>query len=194
MDDWQKDWWKQIENTTEVVEKFFSNVNQTIESFSAEVVEVVEELGEQLQDTIAIEINRFVEDFSDSETDSQTNYQANDRVDSETESNLENEFNLFWQDIKDSIKEFVNFEAEYNLDTEFNIWQDIENFVEDSEFVEISTETPTKDNHAACIECNNYHGQAYNGQIFVCAMHPYGVEDDSCPDWEQSTSNYHDFF
>ncbi|MCS6782916.1 MAG: hypothetical protein RMI89_02535 [Gloeomargarita sp. SKYBB_i_bin120] len=36
----------------------------------------------------------------------------------------------------------------------------------------------------ACVGCKHYHGQVYNGQILVCAMHPYGVEGTSCPDWE----------
>ncbi|WP_448381071.1 hypothetical protein [Gloeomargarita sp.] len=36
----------------------------------------------------------------------------------------------------------------------------------------------------ACVGCKHYHGQVYNGQIFVCAMHPYGVGSETCPDWE----------
>ncbi|MCS7031833.1 MAG: hypothetical protein NZL92_09935 [Gloeomargarita sp. SKYG116] len=36
----------------------------------------------------------------------------------------------------------------------------------------------------ACVGCKHYHGQVYNGQILVCAMHPYGVEGNRCPDWE----------
>ena len=36
----------------------------------------------------------------------------------------------------------------------------------------------------ACQGCCHYHGQTYGGKLFVCAMHPYGVEDTSCPDWQ----------
>ncbi|MEN9208229.1 MAG: hypothetical protein Q6L50_09580 [Gloeomargarita sp. GMQP_bins_120] len=39
-------------------------------------------------------------------------------------------------------------------------------------------------NQPACVGCKHYHGQVYNGQILVCAMHPYGVEGTQCPDWE----------
>lgn len=41
----------------------------------------------------------------------------------------------------------------------------------------------------ACQGCTNYHGLAYgysreNRAILVCAMHPYGwQQDDLCPDW-----------
>ncbi len=36
----------------------------------------------------------------------------------------------------------------------------------------------------ACQGCCHYHGQTYGGQLFICAMHPYGVEEDLCPDWQ----------
>jgi hypothetical protein len=36
----------------------------------------------------------------------------------------------------------------------------------------------------ACQGCCHYHGQTYGGHFFVCAMHPYGVEDSSCADWQ----------
>lgn len=44
---------------------------------------------------------------------------------------------------------------------------------------------PTSQIHPACIGCRNYHGQVYGGNILVCGMHPYGWEDENCPDWEQ---------
>ena len=42
----------------------------------------------------------------------------------------------------------------------------------------------TSDKNPACVGCSNYHGQAYNGRLLVCAIHPYGYDDVSCPDWE----------
>lgn len=38
----------------------------------------------------------------------------------------------------------------------------------------------------ACQGCSHYHGQVYGGNLFVCAMHPYGVEEDHCADWQSS--------
>ncbi len=43
---------------------------------------------------------------------------------------------------------------------------------------------PTCQGHSACIGCRHYHGQSYGGNLFVCAMHPYGVDEHTCPDWE----------
>ncbi|WP_193199681.1 hypothetical protein [Nostoc sp. MG11] len=36
---------------------------------------------------------------------------------------------------------------------------------------------------AACIGCENYHGQYYGGNMLVCAIHPHGVEGENCPDY-----------
>lgn len=46
------------------------------------------------------------------------------------------------------------------------------------------TVEPMMNQHPACVGCRHYHGQAYNGVMFVCGMHPYGWEAETCPDWE----------
>lgn len=33
-----------------------------------------------------------------------------------------------------------------------------------------------------CDGCKHLHGEAYGGNLLVCAMHPYGTDGDSCPD------------
>lgn len=53
----------------------------------------------------------------------------------------------------------------------------------DSPFVYIVE--PTPEEHPACIDCRHYHGQVYSGNLLVCGMHPYGWEDENCPDWQQ---------
>ena len=35
-----------------------------------------------------------------------------------------------------------------------------------------------------CYGCRNYFGLVFGGVQTVCAVHPYGVEDDYCNDWE----------
>ncbi|MBD2664661.1 hypothetical protein B6N60_01934 [Richelia sinica FACHB-800] len=44
----------------------------------------------------------------------------------------------------------------------------------------------TPEQNAACMGCQNYHGQVYGGNLLVCAMHPHGWDDQNCPDWEGS--------
>lgn len=140
MDDWQKDWWQQVEKTTVSIERFFQDITEAVETFSEEVTEAFEELGEHLQNTVVVEVDTLVDDF-------------------------------------------IDIVSETSIEFESSFWEDIDSLVND-DFVDITLETPGEDNHAACVGCRNYHGQAYNGQILVCGMHPYGVEDNYCPDWE----------
>lgn len=35
----------------------------------------------------------------------------------------------------------------------------------------------------ACRGCSHYHGRIYGGTMLICAMHPYGTEDEQCLDW-----------
>jgi hypothetical protein len=55
--------------------------------------------------------------------------------------------------------------------------------------------------HPVCVGCCHYHGQIYGGNLLVCAMHPYGVEEgvEICPDketapWIPPAIPPHDFF
>src|SRR4028118_271420 len=48
---------------------------------------------------------------------------------------------------------------------------------------------PTPETQPACVGCHHYHGQIYSGNLFVCAMHPYGWETEDCPDWESGGSD-----
>lgn len=50
----------------------------------------------------------------------------------------------------------------------------------------VHTIEPALNNHSACVGCRHYHGQAYNGVMLVCGMHPYGWEGEKCPDWQST--------
>jgi hypothetical protein len=45
---------------------------------------------------------------------------------------------------------------------------------------------PILNEHTACVGCRHYHGQEYNGVMFVCGMYPYGCESEKCPDWQSA--------
>jgi hypothetical protein len=40
------------------------------------------------------------------------------------------------------------------------------------------------DRPSPCQDCTEYHGLIYGGVRLVCAMHPYGVDGENCPDWQ----------
>lgn len=37
-----------------------------------------------------------------------------------------------------------------------------------------------------CRGCCHYHGQSYGGERLICAMHPYGVDQEECGDRQES--------
>jgi hypothetical protein len=66
----------------------------------------------------------------------------------------------------------------------FDAYWELEDVTElDQPFSYIVEPTPQK--NPACIGCRHYHGQVHGGNLLICAMHPYGWEDENCPDWQQ---------
>ena len=118
-----------------------------------------------------------------------------------------NELNDFWQDLEVSLvvtadlleteltKEWELFHAEWiqplfaedwwgeagNHDSEPD--SEGEN-IPDSYFGLVPYRSATPQHHPACMGCRHYHGFVHEGNLLVCAMHPYGVEEEHCPDWE----------
>ena len=109
---------------------------------------------------------------------------------------LADEFGKTLTTFTEEVEEIVVTEIEHCIDDLIEIiyeesdweengvyWEDFSDFVE-SEFMDVRTHKSSPDNHPACMGCLHYHGKAYNGNLLVCAMHPYGCEDTTCPDWE----------
>lgn len=130
MDNWQKDLIDIIETVAEEVEQFFLGMSDMVDAF----LELTEEITEQVQTTIATEVDQYLQDLA------------------------EPMFEAYWE-LEDVITD---------LDPGFPY----------------SVEATTEKN-PACIGCTHYHGQAYGGNLLVCAMHPHGWDDNNCPDWEQ---------
>ena len=77
---------------------------------------------------------------------------------------------------------------EVELDFEANIVsedREIRDIVAESQFYYDGWPVvPNSVNHPACVGCRYYHGRVYGGNLLVCALHPYGWEDEHCPDWQ----------
>ncbi|BAY65132.1 hypothetical protein NIES22_52340 [Calothrix brevissima NIES-22] len=130
MDNWQKDLIDIIETVAEEVEQFFLGMSDMVDAF----LELTEEITEQVQTTIATEVDQYLQDLA------------------------EPMFEAYWE-LEDVVTD---------LDPGFPY----------------SVEATAAKN-PACIGCTHYHGQAYGGNLLVCAMHPHGWDDNNCPDWEQ---------
>ncbi|MBE9047762.1 hypothetical protein IQ255_25760 [Pleurocapsales cyanobacterium LEGE 10410] len=140
MNDWQQEWWKQLEKTAADMEDFFLDVGEATEAFVDEVNTSVGFFLEQFQSGIVEEFDSLVHDFVD------VLIATSDDID-----------------------------AALSEEWEFT----------DDDFTSVSYHPPSAQNHPACINCANYHGQAYNGSLLVCGMHPHGYDGDTCPDWEK---------
>jgi hypothetical protein len=97
--------------------------------------------------------------------------------------------NLIYQGCETLAKEIEEtaVEVEETLDCYlepiFDWLGEVEGIIADGSRPFIQTVTPALQDHPVCVGCSNYHGEAYGGNVLVCAMHPYGVEENSCPDW-----------
>jgi hypothetical protein len=85
------------------------------------------------------------------------------------------------------IEDFLDAIAETD-EVENSLWQDLEDLTEDYDYMGVGFQPPTADTHPACINCINYHGRIYDGNLLVCGMHPYGWDGEHCPDWEGNKS------
>lgn len=103
--------------------------------------------------------------------------------------------NLIYQGCETLVKDIQDATAEAEASLDFYLepvlgWLDeIEDLISDTSRPFVQTVTPALQDHPACVGCSHYHGEAYGGYVLVCAMHPYGVEEHSCPDWESVWNN-----
>lgn len=133
MEQWQKDLMEIVETVADEVERFFLGMSEMVDAF----FELTEEISEQVQNSIATEVDQYLQDI---------------------------------QDITEPILEAY--------------WE-MEDLVIDADPGFPYAVEPTVEQNAACIGCQNYHGHVYGGNLLVCAMHPHGWDDGTCPDWEQ---------
>ncbi|AFY35761.1 hypothetical protein [Calothrix sp. PCC 7507] len=130
MENWQKDLIEIIETVAVEVEQFFLGMGEMVDA----LFELTEEITEQVQSTIATEVDQYLQDLA--------------------EPILE----AYWE---------------------------LEDVVADVDPAFPYPVAATSEQNPACVGCTNYHGQAYGGNLLVCAMHPQGWDDANCPDWEQ---------
>lgn len=133
-----------------------------IDNWTKEFLAFCDAVNQEMENFF-VEVEQFTADLP----------QSLDTVVAEVEATVTEELEEFWQD----------WEALWNeLELEVD-WS--EEFDNDSEFIITSKVTPDQNTHPACQGCHHYHGYIYGGQLFVCAMHPYGWDDENCPDWEK---------
>jgi hypothetical protein len=61
MENWQKDFWEMVQTVSDEVERFFLGMSEMVDAF----VEVTEEVTEQLQNTIAVEMDQYFQELTE---------------------------------------------------------------------------------------------------------------------------------
>ncbi|MBZ8183055.1 hypothetical protein [Oscillatoria salina] len=109
------------------------------------------------------------------------------------------EFEQFFEEVNEIVEEVnqtIFNEIDRLLDDFFEpifeVYIEIDDLVNDTEFTLTHKVEATSEHHPACIGCRHYHGQVYNGELLVCGMHPYGWDDKNCPDWEAGNRPWYD--
>ncbi|NEP76776.1 MAG: hypothetical protein F6K17_18210 [Okeania sp. SIO3C4] len=139
-----------------------------MEDWSKNLFEVIE--------TAALEVENFFNEMAEEVSEVLDEWgKFSEEITEEIRTNFILEIDEYLNDLIDPI-------IEVYLDLDVDVGgEDIDYFVDSVE--------PTVEKHPACRGCSNYHGQVYGGNLLVCGMHPYGVEGESCPDWESYDSN-----
>lgn len=95
----------------------------------------------------------------------------------------------FSEEVGEQLQNTISTELDqyFNEFTEpfFEVYWELEEFVGEVDQPFTSKLEPNLQEHPACVGCRHYHGHIYNGNLLICGMHPYGWEDETCPDWEK---------
>ncbi len=81
------------------------------------------------------------------------------------------------------LQEFDGYFNEF-LEPIIEIYREFDPQFDEIDLSMVTYVDPSPTQQPACQGCHNYHGQVYGGNLLVCAMHPTGVESESCADWE----------
>lgn len=124
----------------------------------------------QVVENAVSEVERFFNEMSEEFTEMfDAIAKLSDEITQEVQNNVINELDQCFNELIEPIIEvYLDFDVPMDeIDPSF-----------------IGYVQPTPVQHPACRGCRHYHGQVYGGSLLVCGMHPYGVESESCADWE----------
>ncbi|MBC6472490.1 MAG: hypothetical protein GDA48_06470 [Hormoscilla sp. GM102CHS1] len=139
------------------------------------LLEVVTSEVEKFFSEVTEEVTEFVDALAE----------ISEEISEELQSEFSSELNEFEEFLNDIFEPIVVLYIEYDGELPFDVSGDIE----EPYYPEGDTGDPVHNSHPACVGCCHYHGQVYGGNMFICAMHPYGWDSENCPDWQVTTSD-----
>jgi ABC-type transporter Mla subunit MlaD len=167
MDDWSKQFLDALSGTVndltqqmaDDTERWLDSVTNQLASASEALVQVTDEWAEQVQEVVDPEIDRVVNELNQVLEPFQVS------------------FNAQLDDVAQQLDEVL---GPFVLGL-----SGLDQWFEEVSGPLNSTVEPLLQNYPACVGCRNFYGQAYGGNTLVCAMHPFGPEEEHhCDDWE----------
>ncbi|MGF1566840.1 MAG: hypothetical protein ACFCVD_01990 [Nodosilinea sp.] len=167
MDDWSKQFFNAFgeivhdftQQITQDTERWLDHLTEQLASTSDALVRTTDQWAEQVQDAIDPEIDRLVDELN--RTVEPFSVSLNAQVDEVAE-----QLNVVLGPLVSGLSGLDQWFEEVSAPLN-------------------STVEPILQNYPACMGCRNFYGQAHGGQTLVCAMHPFGPEEERhCPDWE----------
>lgn len=137
-----------------------------IQAIARDMEQWVAQATQEMANDLAKEFNRALDDLID------------------LSDALSHEFDAIIRPELEAIEEQVQAFLTPLLDDFWEIDHSLDRSFDDLTQPFTSTFEPLINQHPACMGCQHYHGQSYNGVPFICAMHPYGWDSEPCPDWE----------
>ncbi len=134
-----------------------------MENWQKDLVEIIE--------TVAVEVEHFFLEMGEMVD---AFFELTEDITEQVQSSIATEVDQYLQDLAEPILE---------------VYWELEDVIADVDPAFPYPVAATLEQNPACVGCGNYHGQAYGGNLLVCAMHPQGWDDANCPDWEQSSVN-----
>lgn len=129
-----------------------------MENAVSEVEHFFSEMGEEFVEMLDV-LAKMSEDFTE-----------------QVQNNLINDIDGYFNEFDGLFNEFIEPIIE--------ICRDFDPQFDEIDLSMVTYVDPSPTQQPACRGCRNYHGQVYGGNLLVCAMHPTGVESESCADWE----------
>ncbi len=130
-----------------------------MENWQKDLLEMMEAVANEVE-SFFLEVGEMVDVF----------WEITEEISEQVQDTIVTEFDLYLQEFTEQIQEAYSEmgEAITDIDTSFPY-----------------AEAATMEKNSACMGCHHYHGKVYGGNLLVCAMHPHGRDDQSCPDWEK---------
>ncbi|AFY47027.1 hypothetical protein Nos7524_1135 [Nostoc sp. PCC 7524] len=130
-----------------------------MEQWQKDLMEIVETVAEEVE-RLFLGMSEMVDAF----------FELSEEISEQVQNSIVTEVDQYLQDITEPL---------------LDVYWELEDIVVDADPGFPYSVEPSAEQNPACVGCQNYHGHVYGGNLLVCAMHPHGWDDASCPDWEK---------